>query len=190
MNVLDEGVAPNAILNAGGREDGVGCHPGTRKAIIGQFENWRDAKDGQTAPILWLRGSARAGRTEIVQAIAEHCIMQEILQANFFFSREDPSRNTSSSLVAMLLHQVIQLYPAIQKTMGSICLQNPMIFSRSEQYQLVELMAKTLRVIQQSSLFMHIRTASRRDSSVLLLRPTFSYYVVPLQKTDILHLRV
>jgi hypothetical protein len=62
LNVLHKCVAPNAILNAGGRADEVRCHPGTCKEVIGRIEKWRDAKDGLRAPIFWLSGPVGAGK--------------------------------------------------------------------------------------------------------------------------------
>ncbi|KAF5318691.1 hypothetical protein D9619_010658 [Psilocybe cf. subviscida] len=150
MNILYEAAAPNAILNAGGRADEGRCHPSTREAVIGRIEKWRDAKDRLTAPILWLRGNVGAGRTEIVRTVAERCIERKIPQANFFFSRADTSRNTSSRFVATLLHQIIQLYPAVRETVVPKLLQDPMRLSRSELYQFDDFMVN-LRAIQQSS---------------------------------------
>ncbi|KAF5324219.1 hypothetical protein D9619_011198 [Psilocybe cf. subviscida] len=58
LDVLYRRVAPNAILNAGGRADEVRCHPGTREEVIGRIEKWGETQDGLTAPIFWLSGPA------------------------------------------------------------------------------------------------------------------------------------
>lgn len=39
LDVLYRHVAPNAILNAGGRADEVRGHPGTREKVIGRIES-------------------------------------------------------------------------------------------------------------------------------------------------------
>ncbi|KAF5324176.1 hypothetical protein D9619_011163 [Psilocybe cf. subviscida] len=81
LQLLYKRVAPNAILNAGGRADEVRCHPGTREEIISRIEKWRDMEDGLTAPIFWLGGPAGAGKSAIVQTIAERCDQRKIPHA-------------------------------------------------------------------------------------------------------------
>ncbi|KAF5324153.1 hypothetical protein D9619_011301 [Psilocybe cf. subviscida] len=151
LDILYKRVAPNAILNAEGRADEVRCHPGTRKEVINRIEKWRDAQDGLTAPIFWLSGPAGAGKSAIVQTVADRCIQQEVPQANFFFFRADSSRNTVAPLVATLLHQIILLYSSVRDTVAAVLSANPLIFDGLLEEQLAQLIIAPLRAIQRSS---------------------------------------
>ncbi|KAF5309488.1 hypothetical protein D9619_012439 [Psilocybe cf. subviscida] len=144
-------VAPNAILNAGGRADEARCHPGTRKEVLSRIEKWRDAQDRQTPPMFWLSGPAGAGKTAIVQTIAERCNAQRIPQANFFFFRTDNSRNNISPLVATLVHQITLLYPSLRNPVATVLSTNPLILDSSLEDQLIQLIVAPLQAIRKSS---------------------------------------
>ncbi|KAF5324379.1 hypothetical protein D9619_011190 [Psilocybe cf. subviscida] len=151
LDVPHKRVAPNAILNAGGRADEVKCHPGTRDEVMGLIEKWGDAQDGLAVPIFWLSGPAGAGKSAIVQTIAERCNQRGVPHANFFFFRADTSRSDASPLMATLLHQIILLYPALRDPVATILSVNPLIFDSVLENQLVQLIVTPLRAIQQSS---------------------------------------
>ncbi|KAF5324407.1 hypothetical protein D9619_011189 [Psilocybe cf. subviscida] len=151
LDVLHKRVAPNAILNAGGRADEVRCHHGTREEVIGRIEKWGDSQDGLTAPIFWLSGPAGAGKSAIVQTIAERCDQRGVPHANFFFFRADTSRSNASPLIATLLHQIILLHPSLRDPVAAILSTNPLIFDSVLDNQLVQLIVTPLRAIQQSS---------------------------------------
>ncbi|KAF5309487.1 hypothetical protein D9619_012437 [Psilocybe cf. subviscida] len=151
LEVLHKRAAPNAILNAGGRADEVRCYPGTRKEVIGRIEKWRDTQDRRTPPIFWLSGPAGAGKTAIVQTIAERCNVQRIPQANFFFFRTDTSRNNLSPLVATLVHQLILVYPSLRDDVATVLSTNPLILDSVLEDQVWELIVRPLQAIQQSS---------------------------------------
>ncbi|KAF5324186.1 hypothetical protein D9619_011178 [Psilocybe cf. subviscida] len=144
-------VAPNAILNAGGRADEVRCHPGTREEVIDRIEKWGGTQDGQTAPVFWLSGPAGAGKSAIVQTVAERCDERKVPHANFFFFRGDSSRSHASPLVATLLHQIILLYPSLQGHVAVILFTDRFIFDSVLKTQLSKLIVAPLRTIQQST---------------------------------------
>ncbi|KAF5322335.1 hypothetical protein D9619_000238 [Psilocybe cf. subviscida] len=151
LEVLYKRVAPNAILNTGGRADEVRCHPGTREEVIDRIEKWRNGQDGLSAPIFWLSGPAGAGKTAIVQTMAERWNEQKASQANFFFFRMDASRNSLFPIVATLLHQIILLYPPVEKAVAAVLSTNPLIFNSILEEQLTQLIVVPLRALQQSS---------------------------------------
>ncbi|KAF5324310.1 hypothetical protein D9619_011293 [Psilocybe cf. subviscida] len=153
LDALHKRVAPNAILNAGGRADEVRCHPGTREEVISRIEKWGDMQDDQT--IFWLSGPAGAGKSAIVQTIAERCKQRKVPHANFFFFRADTSRSNASSLVATLLHQILLLYPSQKEPVATLLSDNPLIFKSTLEDQLVQLIVTPLRTIQMSSIDYH-----------------------------------
>ncbi|KAF5324399.1 hypothetical protein D9619_011264 [Psilocybe cf. subviscida] len=127
-------------------------YPGTRVEVIGHIEKWRDAQDGLQAPIFWLSGPAGAGKTAIMQTIAENCKAQGVPQANFFFFRTDASRNALFPLIATLLHQIILLYLLMEKAVAAVLLSNPLILNSILEEQLEKLIVTPLCTIQESSL--------------------------------------
>lgn len=149
--MLHKRAAPHAILNAGGRADEVRCHPDTRKEVLSCIERWRDAQDSQTPPIFWLSGPAGAGKTAIVQTVAERCKEQGVPQANFFFFRTDPSRNSLSPLIATLVHQIILIYPGLGDIVAAVLSNNPLILDSVLEDQLTQLIIEPLQAIRQSS---------------------------------------
>ncbi|KAF5324306.1 hypothetical protein D9619_011196 [Psilocybe cf. subviscida] len=151
LDVLHKRVASNAILNAGGRADEARCHPGTREEVIDRIERWGYAQDDQTAPMFWLSGPAGAGKSAIVQTIAERCDERGAPHANFFFFRADISRSNASSLVATLVHQILLLYPSLRDRVAVVLSANPLIFDSVLESQLVQLVVTPLRAIKQSS---------------------------------------
>ena len=113
-------MAPNAILNSGGRADPVRCHPGTREEVIEKIE--KRIADNQTGNrgVFWLSGPAGAGKSAIMQSVAERCAERQIPVVNFFFFRADGTRNHSDSVVATILFQLFELFPALQARVAAI----------------------------------------------------------------------
>lgn len=140
LDALHRLVAPNAILNAGGRADEVRCHPGTREEVIGLIERSMDPVwNGSTPRMLWLSGPAGAGKSAIMQTLAERCDKRGVPHANFFFFRADSSRSDATALVPTLLHQIIQLYPSAGKIVAAALASNPLLFQMGlpEQFEML-----------------------------------------------------
>ncbi|KAF5310022.1 hypothetical protein D9619_010284 [Psilocybe cf. subviscida] len=137
LNKLYDQVATNAILNAGGRADQVKCYPGTREEVIGLIERWMDsdAKDNTIPNMMWLSGPAGAGKSAIVQTIAERCKERNVLAANFFFFRADPTRSAAQALVATLLYQIVKASPVARQAIETVLSEDPLLFGASIQDQ-------------------------------------------------------
>ncbi|KAF5319352.1 hypothetical protein D9619_008426 [Psilocybe cf. subviscida] len=149
LDLLYQRVAPNAILNQGGRADDPKCHPGTREEVIALIEKWMDNTGGNC--ILWLSGPAGGGKTAIMKTIAERSTTRGIHTVNFFFFRGDSSRKSARPVVPTLLYQLMQLYPHLTETVAAIFATHPRILDTSitEQCRLISTLATTIR---QSSL--------------------------------------
>jgi hypothetical protein len=94
--------------------------------------------------LLWLNGAAGAGKSAIMQSIAERCVLAAIAVGSFFFVRSDSTRSSMASLVATLAYQLIQ---AIPDTADDILLTiegDPLIFQQSLEDQLRELIIEPL----------------------------------------------
>lgn len=101
--------------------------------------------------MMWLSGPAGAGKSSIMQSIAERCKEDKIQSANFFFFRTDRSRNHCRPLVATLMYQLFDFYPQAKKSVADIIQSKPLIWEASTDDQFTELVYSPLRLIFKSS---------------------------------------
>lgn len=151
LDVLYQRVALSATLGFGFRErsDGIGCHPATRQDVIGHIENWGKMQMGMTAPMFWLSGPAGAGKSAIMQSVANRCEGHGAPYAIFCFLRGDPARNNTSPLVATLLWQITTSYPSLKGPVSRLLLTDPSILDSPLENQLTQLIVAPLRDLQQ-----------------------------------------
>src|SRR6188768_2201505 len=95
MNRLEAATAPGAFHNSRERFDPPKCHPRTREGILEKIKDWVTKKIDSNAFVMWLYGTAGAGKSAIAQSIAELCHEMDLLLASFFFSSRSPHRSTS-----------------------------------------------------------------------------------------------
>ncbi|KAF5319554.1 hypothetical protein D9619_008316 [Psilocybe cf. subviscida] len=155
LDRLFEVVGPNAILNAGGRADEVRCYPGTREDVINKMEKWMDEKGSRTSRMMWLSGPAGAGKSAIMQTVAERCKQHGRHAANFFFFRGDVTRNHAQPLVATLVYQLRALYPALDKLLEDCLTATPLITKTSIGEQFDKLISSPIHAIQNASSMRH-----------------------------------
>ncbi|KJA22023.1 hypothetical protein HYPSUDRAFT_671599 [Hypholoma sublateritium FD-334 SS-4] len=151
----------NAIHNSSARYDPPKCHPGTRKAILERIMQWIFGSDDKDALILWLYGPAGAGKSAILQSIAEKCAALDILLASFFFSRSDGTRNHPGSLVATIASQIATRIPQIASALDAAVVRDPMIFGKTLDAQIDALIVGPLRYLVQSGFFADPKSAPR-----------------------------
>ncbi|KAF9553261.1 hypothetical protein CPC08DRAFT_767691 [Agrocybe pediades] len=86
---LQEKVATAAIHDSIDVVDPPKCHPNTRVAIIQSIIDWAkgvaDEEINQKS-MIWLNGSAGAGKSAIARSVAERCSEQGLLLGSFFFA--------------------------------------------------------------------------------------------------------
>ncbi|KAF5327525.1 hypothetical protein D9619_004408 [Psilocybe cf. subviscida] len=132
LELLYGQVAPNAILNAGGRADEVKCFPGTREEVLAKIEAWIDAKElNHERRIFWLSGPAGAGKSAIVQTLAERCMARGVPMVNFFFFRADVTRNHARPIVATLLYQLFNSHPTLKPLVGTVLAEKPLVLNQA-----------------------------------------------------------
>ncbi|KAF5324323.1 hypothetical protein D9619_011080 [Psilocybe cf. subviscida] len=110
-----------------------------------------DAQDKNISRMLWLSGPAGAGKTAIMQTVAERSAARGVPHANFFFFRSDSSRSDATALVPTLLHQIIQIYPSVGDAVAAALASNSILFRMGLQQQFDALMHLPLTAIQISS---------------------------------------
>ncbi|KAF5328579.1 hypothetical protein D9619_011474 [Psilocybe cf. subviscida] len=156
LRALFSKVVPNAILNAGGRADDVQCHPGTRERVIEMVETWMGGKADSPdtgSKIMWLSGPAGAGKSAIMQTVAERQKARGHLAPNFFFFREDDTRNHADGLVATLLYQLMESYPALKEVVESVLSATPLILKQSIADQFSKLITSAIDTIARHDAF-------------------------------------
>ncbi|KAF5318477.1 hypothetical protein D9619_011014 [Psilocybe cf. subviscida] len=116
---LEVAVAHSALHDAPARTDESRCHQHTRVNVLDNLERWAQGLCDEGAAIFWLHGGAGAGKSAIMQTLAERCVAQKLALGCFFFSRSDPTRNTAETLIPTLLYQLAQLFPSVLKALDS-----------------------------------------------------------------------
>jgi hypothetical protein len=143
MELLHQHIAPGAFHNSDERYDPPKCHPHTRRAVLKKIMDW--VKDpNKVALFLWLYGPAGAGKSAIVQTIAELLEKLGLLAAAFFFSRNAAGRNNKTRLVATLVYQLLKSIPEIRAHVLAAVEQDPALFSCSIDTQIQALIVKPL----------------------------------------------
>ncbi|KAF8171689.1 hypothetical protein BJ912DRAFT_1148431 [Pholiota molesta] len=149
LNLLKERVATAAFHNSAQRVDPPRCHPNTRIAILKWIYDWIVVDLLiRRMWIMWMHGAAGAGKSAIMQSIAELCEKARIPLASFFFFRTDPTRNSMAPFVATLVYQLIQKIPQARDQIFMIIENNPLIFDESLETQLQKLIIEPLLRLQ------------------------------------------
>ncbi|KAF9471638.1 hypothetical protein BDN70DRAFT_998562 [Pholiota conissans] len=139
LKLLEKRVAHSAFHNSAQRIDPPRCHPKTRKEVLDNMLEWIMRSERRDEWILWLNGAAGAGKSAIVQTLAERCVAALMAVASFFFFRSDSTRNSISRLVATLAYQLIQAIPEVSGDIQHIVEENPLIFDQDVESQLQQL---------------------------------------------------
>ncbi|KAJ7450485.1 hypothetical protein B0H11DRAFT_1822084, partial [Mycena galericulata] len=112
IDTLYRFIAVEALHNSGERFQEPACHPGTRTAILAELDAWsRDTSP--TSQLLWLHGSAGAGKSAIAQMFAGDCDTLGRLGASFFFRRGHTKRGTWHNLIATIAYQLANSVPEL-----------------------------------------------------------------------------
>lgn len=112
---------------------------------------WVMATDARKEWIMWLQGTAGAGKSAISQSIAELCAQLGIPIASFFFFRTDPTRNNIRPLVATLAYQLARIVPPAREIITQAIDNDPLVFEQSVEHQLDLLVLGPLRQLGQLS---------------------------------------
>ncbi|KAJ7915367.1 hypothetical protein B0H13DRAFT_2000557 [Mycena leptocephala] len=120
MDILYRHVVPSALHDSGERFIEPACHPGTRSKILDQLRRWSVNTSSEAPSLLWLHGTAGAGKSAIAQTFAGMCNQDGRLGGSFFFKCSHPQRGTWHGVFATLAYQLAMFSPdfcaPIQKT--------------------------------------------------------------------------
>ncbi|KAF9470474.1 hypothetical protein BDN70DRAFT_983954, partial [Pholiota conissans] len=138
--ILQKRVSPSAFHNSAQRNDPPRCHPNTRVQILQDMFDWILQSSDRETWLLWLNGAAGAGKSAIMQMLAERCVKELIAIASFFFFRGDATRNSFGPLIATLAYQLILSTPETEEGILRTIERNPLIFDQSLESQLHQLL--------------------------------------------------
>ncbi|KAF8815005.1 hypothetical protein BYT27DRAFT_7238561 [Phlegmacium glaucopus] len=143
FKILHANIATGAFHDSGERFDAPKCHPNTRKAVLAEIMQWIQHIE-ESEDVLWLYGSAGAGKSAIVQTIADMCAKLDLLVASFFFSRLSQSRNDEKRLIASIAYQLALSIPATRTYIETAVQRDPAVFDRSLDTQIETLIIRPL----------------------------------------------
>ena len=133
------GVSLGAIHDSAERSPPQNCHPNTRKAVRKIILHWIRSKSSASF-FFWLYGPAGAGKTAILQAIAEVlCRPSESSQnfgGSFFFSRGKTGRDQGHFLFSTIAYQLAIKVPGLRQHVNHIMESDPSLHTKSMDVQL------------------------------------------------------
>jgi len=122
------------------------CHERTRVAILKYLSDWIDRVIEDQAKIMWMYGDVGAGKSTIAQTLAERCNLRQLL-ASFFFSRNDGSRASHTSIVSTIVYQAARAIPGLKALVKAAVEENPQIFKQNIAVQMKELLVNPLNLL-------------------------------------------
>jgi len=136
---LKLGISLGAIHNSAERYPPPNCHPGTRRAVRQIILDWIHSESLDSS-FFWLYGPAGAGKTAILQAIAELlCSPSESGQnfgASFFFSRGKKGQGQGDFLFSTIAYQLALKVTGLRQLVNGIMESDPTLHTKSMDVQL------------------------------------------------------
>ncbi|KAJ6565867.1 hypothetical protein DFH09DRAFT_1472612, partial [Mycena vulgaris] len=141
INMLQRYVVMEALHDSGERFSEPACHPGTRINVLQELREWSvDTKPAST--ILWVHGSAGAGKSAIAQMFAGDCQAQGRLGGSFFFRRGHPKRGTWHGLFTTIAYQLARSIPEFMPHLQDVMDRDPLVVGRAMAVQFQRLLVE------------------------------------------------
>ena len=137
-------VSPDALHDSLEQSNSPKCHPKTRTTVLKDILSWIEDEASETQ-VLWLHGSAGAGKTAISYTVAEMTRSQDQYAAGFFFSRSAAGRNHEKCLIATIAYQLLQSIPEARSFIEEAAIKDPLIFLRSLNSQIRHLIVDPIK---------------------------------------------
>ena len=150
LHILRLGVSLGAIHDSSERYPTPNCHPATRKTVRQIILDWiRD--ESSASSFFWLYGPAGAGKTAILQAIAEFLFSPSGSESgqnfggSFFFSRGKQGRDQGQFLFSTIAYQLALKVPGLRQHVNRIMELDPTLHTKSMVAQLQTLIIKAFK---------------------------------------------
>jgi hypothetical protein len=139
-------VSLGAIHDSSERYPPPRCHPETRTLVRTVIICWIQDPN-PTCFVLWLYGPAGAGKSAILQSLAEECYSLEghRFGGSFFFSRGKPGRNQGHFLFSTIAYQLALNLPYLRTPIDNAMQANPTLYSKSMVVQMRSLIIDSFR---------------------------------------------
>ncbi|KAJ7289460.1 hypothetical protein C8J57DRAFT_1628366 [Mycena rebaudengoi] len=131
IDILYRHVVTSALHNSGETFDEPACHPGTRSEILSELRDWTLDVSPEATPMVWLYGSAGAGKSAIAQEFAGRCHKDGRLGGSFFFKRGHAQRGTWHGLLATLAYQLAMFSPELRAAIEQVMETDKLLVGRS-----------------------------------------------------------
>ena len=162
LHTLRQGISLGAIHNSAERYPPPNCHPDTRKAVRQIILDWI-LSECSASSFLWLYGSAGAGKTAILQAIAEFLSSPSEsgrnFAASFFFTRGKEGRDKGHFLFSTIAYQLALKVPGLRQHVNHIMEFDPTLHTKSMDVQLQSLIIDA---------FQHLSTLPQRPYLIII----------------------
>ena len=122
--------------------DQQGCLQGTQSTVLQSVKSW--VKDLDGPPIFWLNGTTGAGKSAVVQTVANWGRECGLLGANFFCPGDDGNHRKFPPIILSLATQLAQQNPKVRSAFSPLLRSNPDIVYESTSDQVEELIIKPL----------------------------------------------
>lgn len=124
-----------------------GCHPETRRELLGDIEKWLDGPTGKG--IFWLNGAAGTGKSTIAYTVAErlsqrHSACQAVLGASFFFRRGEGDQASAALFFPTVVYELRQKIPGLRVLIDEVVQAYPDICKKSLSEQFKRLILEPL----------------------------------------------
>ncbi|KAJ6533412.1 hypothetical protein DFH09DRAFT_1284421 [Mycena vulgaris] len=149
LAVLYPHVVTEALHDSGERFPEPACHPGTRTTVMQQLRDWSlDTNPAST--ILWLHGSAGAGKSAIAQTFSGDGQNQGRLGASFFFRRGHSKRGSWHGLFKTIAYQLARSIPEFMLPLQAVVDRDPLLVGRAMHVQFQRLLVEPFEGMSQS----------------------------------------
>ncbi|KAJ6473467.1 hypothetical protein DFH09DRAFT_1343542 [Mycena vulgaris] len=142
LDVLCRSVVADALHNLAERPPEP-CHPGTRNSVLGELHDWFQG-DGPPGDLIWLHGSAGAGKSAVAQRFAADCHEQGTLGGSFFFQRGNTHRGTWKLVIPTLAYQLAASYPELRLIIQDAVETDRLVVGQAMRLQFQKLIAAPL----------------------------------------------
>ncbi|KAF9031449.1 hypothetical protein BJ165DRAFT_868201 [Panaeolus papilionaceus] len=147
IRTLYQYTAPAAAYNAKDRYDPPKCHPNTRTGLLDMTREWAN---GDRARVMWLYGSAGAGKSAIAQTMSEELRAGSKLAASFFFSRTAPAeshRGHEARFVVTIAYQLSEVIQGLRRHVERAVVNRPSVFDLTLREQTMTLIIEPLKLL-------------------------------------------
>ncbi|KAF9058252.1 hypothetical protein BJ165DRAFT_1361169, partial [Panaeolus papilionaceus] len=148
IQVLSDHTAPGAAYNSKERYGAPKCHLNTRTRLLNTTRKW--ARNGRPR-MMWLYGSAGAGKSAVAQTFAMELRAASNLAASFFFSRTahlNGHRGHEGRFVTTIACQLAEVVPNLQGYVEHVIVSKPSVFNLALTEQVMALIIEPLKALQ------------------------------------------